>query len=122
GLTDTDDALAEVESGMPVEIVYPDQGADGIGTLFIPNTVAIIKGCPHPQQARKLVDYLLSPEVETKLAECPSAQIPLNPQVHTQVRVQTPQTIKAMQVDFRAAVEKWDAVAKFIRDEFTAGD
>ena len=44
GLTDTDDAIIEVEAGKPVAIVYPDQGADGLGTLFIPNTLAIIKG------------------------------------------------------------------------------
>ena len=44
GLTDTDDALEEVEKGMPVVIVYPDQQRDGLGTLFIPNTLAIIRG------------------------------------------------------------------------------
>ncbi len=122
GLTDTDDAMGEIERGMPVEIVYPDQGTDGIGTLFIPNTVSIIKGRPHPEAARQLLNYLLSPAVETKLAECPSAQIPLNPDVHAKVRVETPQTVKAMQVDFRAAAEKWDAAAKFLREEFATGE
>ena len=79
GLTDTDDALIEVEKGMPVAIVYPDQGADGLGTLLIPNTLAIVRGWPHPAAARRLVDYLLSPEVE---AGWPPAQAPrfrLNP-------------------------------------------
>ena len=61
GLTDTDDALIEVEKGMPVAIVYPDQQPGGLGTLFIPNTLAIIRGCPHPAAARQLVDYLLRP-------------------------------------------------------------
>ena len=51
GLTDTDDALEEVAKGMPVVIVYPDQRPDGLGTLFIPNTLAIIRGCPHPAAA-----------------------------------------------------------------------
>jgi iron(III) transport system substrate-binding protein len=122
GLTDTDDAMVEVDRGMPVEIVYPDQGPDGIGTLFIPNTVSIVKGSPHPEAARQLVDYLLSPAVETKLAECPSVQIPLNPQVHAKVRVETPQTIRAMHVDFQAAADKWDTAAKFLRDEFATGE
>ena len=81
GLTDTDDALIEVEKGMPVVIVYPDQDAGGLGTLFIPNTLAIIHGGPNPAAARRLVDYLLSPEVESTLAAGPSAQIPLNPNV-----------------------------------------
>jgi iron(III) transport system substrate-binding protein len=121
GLTDTDDAIVEKEKGMPVEIVYPDQDEGGLGTLFIPNTLAIIKGGPHPDSARRLVDYLLSPEVEAKLAAGPSAQIPLNPSVEARLRVQTPQTVKPMQVDFEQAAEKWDAAAKFLRDEFAGG-
>jgi iron(III) transport system substrate-binding protein len=121
GLTDTDDAIIEIEKGRPLVIVYPDQGPGEMGTLFIPNTVAIIKGCPHPEAARRLVDYLLSSAVEAKLAQGESAQIPLNPQVRIKPRVATPRTIKAMQVDFEAAAEKWDAAAKFLRDRFTGG-
>jgi iron(III) transport system substrate-binding protein len=122
GMTDTDDAMVEVEQGMPVEIVYPDQQADGIGTLFIPNTVMMIKGCPHPELAKKMIDFLLSPAVEKSLAECPSAQIPLNPNVEAKLRVETPKTVKPMRVDFQAAAEKWDDAARFIRDEFASGD
>ena len=119
GLTDTDDAIIEVNKGRPVAIVYPDQGDDGLGTLFIPNTLGIIAGGPNPQSARRLVDYLLSPEVEKKLAAGPSAQIPLNPKVDAEVQVETPQTIKAMPVDFEAAADRWDAAYEFLRDEFT---
>jgi iron(III) transport system substrate-binding protein len=121
GLTDTDDAIIEKEKGLPVEIVYPDQEEGGLGTLFIPNTLAIIQGGPNPESARRLVDYLLSPEVEAKLAAGRSAQIPLNPHVKAKVRVQTPQTVKPMQVDFQQAAEKWDAAAEFLRDEFAGG-
>jgi iron(III) transport system substrate-binding protein len=118
GLTDTDDAIIEIERANPVAIVYPDREADQLGTLFIPNTIAIVKGCPHPDAAKKLIDYLLSPEVESKLALGASAQIPLNPAVETQPRVETPKTVKAMQVDFAAAAKSWDAAAKFIQEEF----
>jgi iron(III) transport system substrate-binding protein len=121
GITDTDDAIIELEKGMPVAIVYPDQGRDALGTLFIPNTLAIINGCPNPQNARRLVDYLLSPGVEAKLAQGPSAQIPLNPHSEVKVRLETPKTIRPMQVDFSQAAEKWEAAAKFLRDEFTGG-
>ena len=81
GLTDTDDAMIEKESGRPVEIVYPDQAEGELGVLLIPNTLAIVKGAPHREAAERLVDYLLSPEVEERLATGPSAQIPLNPAV-----------------------------------------
>ncbi len=118
GLTDTDDAIVELERGAPVTIVYPDTGPDELGTLFIPNTLAIIKNGPHPAEARRLVDFLLSPEVETALAQGPSAQIPLNPLVLARPRVETPGTVKAMQVDFDAAARMWDDVSRFLRDEF----
>jgi iron(III) transport system substrate-binding protein len=121
GLTDTDDAVEELEKGMPLAIVYPDQQPDGLGTLFIPNTLAIIKGGPHPDAARSLADYLLSADVEARLAASPSAQIPLHPQIKMPLRVETPATIRAMQVDFAAAGQKWDEVARFLRDEFSGG-
>ena len=120
GLTDTDDAIIEVEKGSPVTIVYPDRGTDELGTLFIPNTLAIIKGCPNPKAARQLVDHLLSAGVEETLANGASAQIPLNNQVQIKPRVETPQTVKAMPVDFAAAVKHWDTAAKFIQDQFLA--
>jgi iron(III) transport system substrate-binding protein len=120
GLTDTDDAIIELEKGMDVAIIYPDQAADGLGTLFIPNTLSIVKGCPHPQQARTLVDYLLSPQIEEQLARSASAQIPLHPDAQGTDRVEAPSTVRAMEVDFTAAAKRWDAVSKFLRDEFTA--
>jgi len=119
GITDTDDAVIEREKGMPVEIVYPDQGDGGIGTLFIPNTLGIIAGGPNPREARRLVEYLLSSEVEARLAAGPGAQIPLGENVQADLQVETPATVKAMQVDFEAAADKWDVAASFIRDHFT---
>jgi iron(III) transport system substrate-binding protein len=120
GLTDTDDAVVEIENGMPVAIIYPDQGEGELGTLFIPNTLAIIKGAPNKEAAQKLVDYLLSPEVERKLADGPSAQIPLRPGVPASPRVKTPEEVRAMEVDWAAAAEKWDTAAEFLKSEFNS--
>ena len=122
GLTDTDDAIEEVENGRPVAIVYPDQGEGQIGTLVIPNTLAIIKGSPNPEAARRLVNYLLSPAVEAKLAQGPSAQIPLHPSLALPAHLGLPGVFKRMEIDFSAAAEKWDAAAKFLRNEFARGD
>ncbi len=44
GITDTDDAMEEIADGSPVVIVYPDRGPKDLGTLFIPNTIAMVKG------------------------------------------------------------------------------
>ena len=118
GLTDTDDAVGELAAGSPVAIVYPDRRADQLGTLFLPNTLAVIKGAPHPRAAEALADDLLGPEVEAALARGPSAQIPLNPRVLAAPRVETPRTVHAMDVDFEAAAKLWDRVAAFLASEF----
>lgn len=121
GLTDTDDVLGEIVAGRPVAMVYPDQGPQGMGTLVIPNTLAIIKRCPHPESARRLVGYLLRPEVEAILSAGPSAQIPLHPGLPAPERLGLPGDFKAMEVDFGAAAEQWEAAAKFLREEFATG-
>jgi len=115
GMTDTDDAVAEIEAGKPVAMLFPDGD-----TLFIPNTVAMVKGGPNPAGAKKLIDFLLSAEVEMKLAKSESRQIPLNPQVKIdEIKyVQTPRTVKALQVDFAKAAENWDASQAFLMKEF----
>ena len=118
GITDTDDAIAEVKAGRPVALIFPDQ--DGLGTLFIPNTVMIIKGGPSPEGARRLVDYLLSPEVEKKLAESDSQQIPLNPQVKANLpkEIEAGRTAQAMPVNWQKAADLWDEVQEFLAKEF----
>jgi len=78
----------------------------------------VIKGSPHAAAAHRLIDYILSPEVEARLAQGPSAQVPLNPDVTVEPPIKTPRTIRAMQVDFEKAAEKWDDVAKFLRERF----
>jgi iron(III) transport system substrate-binding protein len=120
GLTDTDDALVEIERGMPVAIVYPDQGEDQPGTLFIPNTLALIQGSPNPEEAEQLLDFLLSSEVERRLADGPSVQIPLRKGVAASPRVKTPDEIRAMAVDWQSAAAKWDTAAEFLKTEFAA--
>ncbi len=120
GLTDTDDAIIEKDAGRPVEIVYPDQHEGGMGTLFIPNTLAIIQGGPNAESAQKLVDYLLRPEIEVLLAEGRSAQIPLHPEAKAQLRVATPHTVRPIEIDFRAAADMWDAAYEFLSREFMA--
>jgi iron(III) transport system substrate-binding protein len=125
GVTDTDDAIIEVEAGRPVVLVFPDRDGHPViprmGTLFIPNTVAVVKGGPNPAGARRLVDFLLSPAVEGRLAESASHQIPLNPGVEAKLpaAIETPKTVKAMDADFGRAADLWDEVQTFLRNEFT---
>jgi iron(III) transport system substrate-binding protein len=119
GLTDTDDAMVEINRASDVRIVYLDTGPDEMGTLFIPNTVCAIKGGPHPLAARRLIAFLVTLDVERLLAECPSRQIPLNPAFEGDLPVKRPGEIPAMTVDFGAAADLWDKAAAFAAKHFT---
>lgn len=117
GLTDSDDAMEVIAKKFPVRIVYLDQTTPG--TLFLPNTLGLIKNAPHPTAAKKLIDYLLTVEVEERLAKGPSAQIPLNPKVQVgDLRIKTPSEIKAMQVDYDAVAKNWEEVQAYLRSKF----
>ena len=77
GFTDTDDVNEALRDHKAVRLVIPDQGPSQLGVLIIPNAVALIRGGPHPANARKLMSYLLSPEVEAALGQADGAQIPI---------------------------------------------
>lgn len=122
GLTDTDDAMAEIEQKKPVAMIFPDANAkeEELGAILIPNTVAVIKNCPNPDGARKLVDYLLSAEVEARLAKSASRQIPLNPKVDVSLprEMEPVLTANEMMVDYDLAAQLWDEAQKFVVKEF----
>jgi iron(III) transport system substrate-binding protein len=122
GLTDTDDAIIELEAGQSVAVVFPDQQEGQMGTLFIPNTICVIKGSRHPEAARKLVEYLLSPSVEEQLAAGPSAQFPINRNVTQGSRVAPEQPVRWADVDFHQAAAVWDQASLFLRDLFATAD
>lgn len=69
GFTDTDDAKDAIKDGAPVAMVFPDQGEDGVGTLITPSTVALIRDCPNEENAKKLIEFLVSAETEGELIE-----------------------------------------------------
>ncbi len=77
GMTDTDDACGAIESGKNVTIIIPDQGAGEMGTLVIPNTVALIEGAQHPAEAKAFMDYLLDRKQESAMVASGWIQIPV---------------------------------------------
>lgn len=118
GLTDTDDALVMAAQGHPVEIVYPDTAADGFGTLFLPNTLAILKNSPNPEAARRAIDWLYRPETETRLSEGPSGQIPVSAKARKSSKVESPATVKAMKAEFESAADRFEDTMKRLAVRF----
>jgi iron(III) transport system substrate-binding protein len=113
GLTDTDDANEALRGGAPVEVVYPDQ--EGIGTLVMPTTAVLIKGGPHPEEGKALIDYLLSADVERQLAES-AAHLPLRPDVETPPTVRAADTFHAMGVEYSRVAVEMERIQPWLRD------
>ncbi|MCC9643122.1 extracellular solute-binding protein [Rhodopirellula sp. JC740] len=118
GLTDTDDAIIEKDLGYPVAIVYPDQLPDQPGTLRIPNTLARIKNSPHPIASGVLANFLMTPEIEDRLAMGRSSQLPISKDSKFPPAVLPDEPVRWMRVDFEAAAEGWDEWAKTLADLF----
>jgi len=116
GFTDTDDAHYGVMEGRPVRIIFPDQG--GIGTLLIPNTVALLKGGPNPSNAQKLIDYLLSKEVERKLAFSDAWEMPVRDGVDRPKEMPSYKDVKAMNISYEAIAKAMPATRDFLQKTF----
>ncbi len=100
GLTDTDDFNVALNGGHPVAQVFPDQAPGARGALLIPNSVALLADAPHPEAARKLIDFILSREVEEKLAFAEGAQIPVRADVKRPPHVKSAADLSLMRVDW----------------------
>jgi iron(III) transport system substrate-binding protein len=112
GLTDTDDANEAIKEGAPVAVVYPD--SDGAGTLVMPTTVVLMRGGPHPEHGRRLVDHLLSAATERRLAEA-AAHMPLRADVPVPAGVRPVSAIRPMDVDYAKVAEQVEKIQPWLR-------
>lgn len=113
GLTDTDDVWVGQRNGWPVDLVYEalddDEASAGLcsfGPLVMPNTVAKVRGGPHPRQAAALIDFLLSEEVERMLASSESRNAPVRPRVAAEFEAFAIPLLA--EVDFHAVADAMD--------------
>lgn len=97
GLTDNDDVAHAQAQNKPVRMIVPNQDDGELGTLLIPTTVAVIKGAPNPDNARKLADYLTRREVEQKLIELQFAVYSVR---------ETAGAVQTMSVDYSSAAAR----------------
>lgn len=108
GLTDTDDVNVAIEDGQPVGMILPDR--DGLGVPVMPNMVSLIANAPHPEEARKVIDYLLSADVESQLARSEAVQIPLHAGVPGPKNIPAIETFKPMTLDYAKAAGRVEDV------------
>ena len=119
GFTDTDDVFAALDAGKPVAMrpVRLDSGQ----TICLPNSVAMIHNCPHPENAVTFIRYLLSPEVELALAQSASRQIPLGPVDAAQLPEEVRQLMEwaADGVSLEGAAKQDRKVMEWLSKEYT---
>jgi iron(III) transport system substrate-binding protein len=108
GLTDTDDVNVAIEDGQPVGMVLPDK--NGLGVPMMPNMVSLIANAPHTDEARALIDYLLSTDVERQLAQSEAVQIPLHAGVPGPKNIPAIDTFKPMTLDYAKAAARVEDV------------
>ena len=115
--TDTDDVISAQEQGGSVAMIYPDLDAPGgtktPGTLWIPSSVALVEGGSRPDAGKKLMDYLVSAEVEEKLYASDSRNVPVRPALREKLKASAPG--EAM-VDYVAAAAQLDLSDTLVRD------
>jgi iron(III) transport system substrate-binding protein len=114
-LVDSDDVVSRMRQHLPVELVYPDQGADDLGCFLVPNAAVLIAGAPHPDLGKKLIDYLLSKETEAKLARSDAAQIPLHSDVEGPPELRPIDKVKTMEVNYAELATKLQAIQPFLK-------
>ena len=118
GLTDTDDACTAVERGDPVEIIIPDQGPGEMGTLVIPNTVALIAGGPNPKNGQALIDYLLSDTVAEMMIESGWSHVALGSNVAKSSTCLPTTSIRGMDVALTEVYEQMEAAKQDMQTIF----
>jgi iron(III) transport system substrate-binding protein len=115
-LVDSDDAVDRMRQGKPIDIIYPDQGEGNAGVFIVPNAVALIRGGPNPENGRRLIEYLLSKETESKLAASGCAQIPLHPGVAPPRELRPIGQIKTTKVNYAELAAKLQVIQPVLKE------
>lgn len=63
GIALEENALRSIKEGHDIALVYPEEG-----TSAIPDGMAIVSGCRHEENAKRFIDFALSPDVQSYLS------------------------------------------------------
>lgn len=119
GILDEDDAVVAVREKKPVAIAIPDQdGSDALGTPLMPNVALLIQGAPHVEQGQRFIDFLVSAEAETILAESDAAQYPLHPGAAGPKLLPPLGTVRVMDVDYLDVARRLPTMDAAVRNIF----
>jgi iron(III) transport system substrate-binding protein len=119
GILDEDDAVVALRDKKPVAVIVPDQeGPDPLGTPLMPNAALLIRGAPHPDEARAFIDFLTSAEAEQILAASDAAQYPLHPGGKGPALLPALDGLRVMDVDYAEVARKLPAMDAAVKKTF----
>ncbi|WP_050785998.1 extracellular solute-binding protein [Pedosphaera parvula] len=102
GFTDSDDIAAGQKDGLPiVELPLSDE------TLFIPNTIGVIRNSPHPVEAEKLFRYLQTAPVLQRLLKEDALE-----------SAELPKPEAGLKVDWDELLKDWNTTTKELETIF----
>jgi len=110
GLTDTDDVNVALEDKQLVAMVLPDR--DGMSAPLMPNMVSLIASAPRVEAGNKMIDYLISAEVERELGRSEGVQIPLHFWVEGPKNIPPVTFFKSLTLDYDNAAGRVEDVVK----------
>ena len=62
GITLEETALKRAAAGEDIALIYPDDG-----TSCLPDGCALVQGAPHPENARRFLDFIAGEDVQSRL-------------------------------------------------------
>ncbi len=91
-------------------MVLPDR--NDTGAPLLPNMVSLIASAPRVEAGKKLIDYLLSADVERELTRSEAVQIPLHFGVEGPRNILLVTSFKPMPLDYGKAAGRVEDVVK----------
>ncbi|WP_447977654.1 extracellular solute-binding protein [Candidatus Nitrospira bockiana] len=87
----------EAQPHAPIALLMPDQQEGGMGVILNAAGAGIAAHSRHPELAKRLVDFLISPEGQKMFADL-NKEYPLNPQIQPDPALPPRQTFRAATV------------------------
>ncbi len=101
----------QLAENSPVGVIYPDQGAGGIGTMINVSGAGIVKGARHQAAAQQFIDFLTTAPAQQIFAKT-NYEFPLLPGVAAQSDVRSLGEFKVTQVPLSVLAREVDASLK----------
>lgn len=108
--------LQVAEGTRNIEVIYPDQGADGMGVLYSPTGIGIVMGGPNPGGARRLVDFLAADRQAQEFYAKANFEYPIIAGVPLPPDVRPLAQFTRMKVTYQQLGELRDSTLRLIRE------